>query len=177
MLAAHHDGDGAVDGLGLATGDRGVHEVDAQLLEALGEVAARERRDGAHVDDGLAGGEALGEQGGFDVGGVLHHRDDDVGLLGDVLAGRASDGAGVNEALDAIGIQVERDDLVARLEDVLSHRGAHDAETDETNVHVSVLSFERARPELCNESAAGSCCLVSMLPYSTMQMAARVRAV
>ena len=37
LLAAHHDGDGAIDGLGLATGNGSVEEVDADLLEATGE--------------------------------------------------------------------------------------------------------------------------------------------
>ena len=105
-------------------------------FNALGEVFCRDRRNRAHVDDDLAGLEALrnsvlGEQNGLDVRRVRHHGDDDVGVLSDFLRGFACGAAGC-EILGDAGSAKEAE-LVARIEEMAGHGPPHDAKTDKSD--------------------------------------------
>jgi hypothetical protein len=82
--AADHDGQRGRLGAHFAARHRRVEVVAAALVDPGGEFLGRDRRDRAHVDDDLAGGQAgghavLAEQRRFHVRRVQRHDDDDVG--------------------------------------------------------------------------------------------------
>jgi hypothetical protein len=61
LRAADHDRQRAGLGTDLAARDRRIQIVAAQLVDLLGELLGRDRRDRAHVDHGLAGREPGGD--------------------------------------------------------------------------------------------------------------------
>ena len=80
--AADHDAERRVLRADLAARHRRVEVVASELADALRELLGGDRRDRAHVDDGLARAQALrdaigSEQHRLDVRRVGHHRDDD----------------------------------------------------------------------------------------------------
>ena len=120
---------------------------------ALGEVFCRDRRNRTHVDDDLAGLEALRnsilpEQSGLDIRRVRHHRDNDIGVLSDFLRGLAWPSAGCESRRDA-GPAAEAE-LVPRIEEMARHGPSHDAETDRIRLsplaRSSIVKIKRGRP-------------------------------
>jgi hypothetical protein len=137
--SADHDGQAGGLGADIAARHRRVQVVAAQVVDAGGELLGFQRRDRTHVDDDLArlqsfGNAAGAEQGRFDMGSVGDHGDDHLGLFRHLAAGAALPGALVEQVLRR-GAQVVDIQLVPGLDQMTGHGSAHDAETDETNLH------------------------------------------
>ena len=87
-------------------------------------------------DAGLAVEDAL------DVRRIRQHRDDDTAGTADVGRGLRNACALVREGLHRRAAPVEHDQGVARGEQAASHGAAHEAETDESNRGMHVMSID-----------------------------------
>ena len=88
LLAADHDGERSGDSARFSAGDGCVQERDALGLAGGGDLLGARGRNRAHVDDHGTlrrpfQDSVFAENGGFGVGGVGHHRDDDRSGGGD----------------------------------------------------------------------------------------------
>ena len=148
LRAAAHDRQRAVDGLGLAAGDRRIHHMDTGLFALRRDRLGLQRGNGAHVDDiqtlvHTFGHAALAEHGCAHVRGIGHHGDDDIALRGDVRIALAAGCTAGDDVIERfLRKRVERRHCVARLQQILAHGSAHDAKTDKTNfIHTSTHPF------------------------------------
>jgi hypothetical protein len=113
--AADHDRQRGRLGANFAARDRSVQIFTAQLVDAAGELLAGQRRYRAHIDDDFAARQPLGdaawvEQDALDIRRVRNHRDDDLGLGGNFLAGGARERTRIEQFLrkDCNVIEEER---------------------------------------------------------------------
>ena len=144
FLAAYHEGQGAVNSLGLAAGHRGIQHVDAVLRQLCSDFTGSHGIDGGAVDKRRRLGHLLGQlvvlqHDGLDVRAVGQHGDHQIHALGSL------GGAGANlrtcslHFFQGTGIAVKHTQLIARLQQVLRHGLAHDAQTDKCNFHCRFL--------------------------------------
>src|SRR5665648_366400 len=144
LVPPDHDREGALARPNVAPGDRRVQVAAALLVDLLSEFLSLNGRDGAHIDDDLALGEALvdavfAEENLLHVGCVGHHGKDDVGVLGHFAGGVALGSSRIEQFLrdPRPALQVE---LVALLEQVVGHGHTHDPQSDEAELrHVALL--------------------------------------
>ena len=140
---AYDEREGAVLGALLATGDRAVEGVLVLDLGGVVDVAGELRGARGEVDEpGAALGHADESVGGqvdvLDVGGIAHHGEDDVGVLGGLGGGVRPLGAASQKAL-GLGLgAVGHRDVVAGVQDVARDGRAHDAGADEGDLAVGV---------------------------------------
>ena len=140
-LAADHECQRAVNGLGFAAGNRSVHHLDAHLLQLRVDFAGGDGVDGGAIQhDGALlqsrSSAVLAEQGFLDVGGIGNHGDEDVHLLGHVRIGLRSSRAHGDQLFHRrLGELVGNNQLIAGLDQVLCHGLAHDAQADKSNFH------------------------------------------
>ena len=139
LLAAHHEGKGAVDGLGLAAGDGGVQHLDAALGQLRRDLLGGHGVDGAHVDEHAArlhvGGHAvLPQHDSLYLGAVGHHGQHHVAGLADLCVGGGL-GPGGYDLVHAGLVQIADREVIARLEQVLRHGLAHNTKTDQSDFH------------------------------------------
>ena len=137
LAAAHHDRQRRALGADLAARHGRVEVLAAELVDALGELLGLAGRDRRHVDDDLPLRQTrrdavVAEERGRDVRRVRHHRDDDVALLGDLLARLTHDGARARE-LRGDRAEVMDRERVAALQEVARHGLAHDSDADESD--------------------------------------------
>src|SRR5699024_11901246 len=105
-FAAHHEGQGAVDGFGLAARDGGVQHLDPFLGQGGGDLLGGDRVDRTAVDEDAArlhvGRNAvvgIAQHDLPDLGAVGQHGDDHVAAFADLSLGRTP-GAGGLQLLD-----------------------------------------------------------------------------
>jgi len=137
LRAAAHDGERRLLGADLAAGHRRVEIRAAERLDPRREILRGDRRDRAHVDDRLAGTEAVGdavlaEQRGLDVRCVRHHDDDGVGALGD-FPRRFADVSATGQ-IGGDWRAVKEIELMSGVDEMPRHGPAHDAEPDESDL-------------------------------------------
>jgi hypothetical protein len=142
-LAADHEGQRGIDGADFAAGDRRVEELHAVLGQPRRDPARRGRRDGAGIRHRQAALAALGDAARaqadlLDVGRVRHHGEHQVGVLGHL--GRAEVGVGAELGEGFQRGRAPRPDVqgVAAAGDVDGHGAAHEAEADESDIHLSL---------------------------------------
>ena len=145
LVAADHDGQGAVDRLGLAARDRRVEHGDADFGQFVVNLARNEWRDRGHVDVDEAFVRAFddpvfAEGDRLDVRRVGKHRDDELRGEGSFFGVRDGGGPLGHEVIDRFLVEVVDVELMPRLDEVLGHWAAHDAEADETDLHGNLLS-------------------------------------
>src|SRR5918994_993697 len=136
---ADHDGERGLLGPDLAARDRRVEVIATLLVDAPGEVFGGNRRDRAHVDNDLAGRKALrdsarAEERRLHMRCVRHHRDDDLGVFGNLPAGAARHRA-LSEHLLRWRIEVVQEQFVAYCLEMPGHGPAHDAKTEKSDFH------------------------------------------
>ena len=140
LPAADHKAQGAVDGLRLTAGDRGIQHLDALLPEFCVDLFGSNRIDGRTVNENSArlhvGSYAVLAQHDFlHLRGVGQHGDDHVALLADLLL-RSTLRTGRFQLLHgSLTTVVDQQVGIARLQQIFCHRFAHDAQTDKTNSH------------------------------------------
>src|SRR5215207_342340 len=138
LRTAHHDGERALYGPHVTSGDRRVQHRGALLSDLLRKLLGDYRRDGAHVHHQRAladafEGAALPDHHSLNVRRVGEHGDDDVARLSHLP--RAPCGGRVSflcQFLRLLRAAVVQDQLVARLHQVLRHRPAHDPKSYKT---------------------------------------------
>ena len=143
LLAAHHEGQGAVDGLGLAAGDGGVQHLDVLLGQLRGDLLRGHGVDGAHVDKGGAGAHVgghavLAQHDGLHLGAVGDHGHHQVAGLADLVVGGGLGAAG-DDLVHGGLIQVVDSQVIAGLQHILGHGLAHDAQSDQSDLHKKFL--------------------------------------
>ena len=145
MESVHHDGERAVDGLGLAAGDRGVQHFDAVRRDAFAQGLGIDGVDGAHIDEDGTGLHVRGhavfpQHDSLDLGAVGEHRDDHVAALChfDIAAGPGARG---NKRLALGHVAVGDRYVIARFHEIQSHGLAHDTHSDKTDFHIHILLF------------------------------------
>ncbi len=144
-VAADHDAQGRGLGPDFTAGHRCIEVLRALFIDPGGEGLGGGGGDRAHVDDDLAradpGGDAIGaEQHVFDLRGVRHHDDDELGFLGDFLRVRQGHGAGGDEVGRSGVVMLGQEQAVTRFLQVRSHGVAHDAGADKTDFsHEKIL--------------------------------------
>ncbi len=94
-LAADHEGQGTVDGLGLAAADRGIHEIHLEGGQVFGEGLGIDRGDRTHIHHQAAGMEGAGypawpKQHVPNDGAIGQHGEDEVAGRANLC--RSSDG-------------------------------------------------------------------------------------
>ena len=104
LAPANHEGERRGLGADLSARHRRVEIEATQILDPLGELLGRDRRDRAHVHHDLARAQALGdavlaEQHLLDIGRIGHHHENDVGLRRDIFRRAAGDSALVEQVL------------------------------------------------------------------------------
>src|SRR5829696_3595501 len=148
LRTAHHDGESALYGPHVASGDRRIQHRGALLSDLLRKLLGDHGRDRAHVHEQRAVADAfenaaLSSHHGLNVRRVGEHGDNDVACLRHLS--RASGGGGVSSLCQFLRLllaAVVDDQLVARVHQVLRHRPAHDPKPYKTYrvSHVAPLS-------------------------------------
>ena len=129
--------------------ETGASSISIPLLGELGgHLAARQRRDGAHVDEHASrlrpfDHAVLPQYRLLHVRRIGQHGDDELVPRGHVLGRRARRRAGFDQLRHRRFDNVVDDELVARLEEVLRHGLAHDAQSYEADVHFFSPSQKR----------------------------------
>src|SRR5829696_3633202 len=147
LRTTHHDGERALYGPHVTSGDRCIQHRSALLSDPFRKLLGDYWRDRAHVHQQCAVADAfeyaaLPGHYGFNVRRVGEHGDDDVAHLSHLH--RASGGGGVpllRQFLRLLRAAVVQNELVSRLHQVLRHRPAHDPESYESDLlcHVAPL--------------------------------------
>src|SRR5450830_1187659 len=145
-VAADHDGQRALNGLGLAAGNRRVDHGDALFLDSRIDFLGGAGGDRTHVyEDGAflrAFDDAVLPKNSFSyVGRVGEHRDDDITLGSDVSIRNTALGAERDEIVES-GELVVHDQRVTSFEQVLRHGATHDSYSDKTDIHFVLLFVE-----------------------------------
>src|SRR5207249_5128676 len=175
--AAHHDGEGAVDGPRCSSRHRRVHEAQS----ALGRRGGHAPRGGGihrgHVDAkrALPSGiddAAVASVDAFHVGGRRQHGDDDIGAR-HRLGRRSGRGhAGGHRRLHRLGVEIVRGHREALLDQIDGHGKAHGADADEADAcHARSPGLDRSSmPAHSSMSRATTTWYLPSLPYTTGAM-------
>ena len=141
LVAAHHDGQGTVNGLGLAAGHGGVQHLHALFSTGGGDLLGCQGGNGAHVHQH---GARLGplqyavftHDHSLDMRRVGQHSDDKGALLRHILGRSARLGPGGHHVVHVGGDYIIDHQLMSRLHQVLSHGFSHDPQSDKSDLHI-----------------------------------------